>query len=431
MNFTFKNSLKAQKPPALAKAIFNAVLVLLFAASCSQKSRLSDVNGNVQVKIPASSVSGNSSQYQIQTVTLKGLVSLKEVTGFFAKFFYAPGLENNQLVGDAPQARFVKSKEGVFIPVDSISQQMAAIYYHIQNLAEFSASLGAGDINQSAMKIGIETRVGNSEALTKNNAFYDGKADAMFFVPFSSQELPITVNSGIIAHEYFHSLFYKIVLKDLSVQNETATSNTTVSADITPQLRALYNETYLRGINEGLADFWGWAYSNDDDFIRWSLSSYSKQRKLVLESQSVGQFESSENIFSKTQAAILSTANPSLNLSDYIYKIGTPHARFLKQLTMISVDEGKSLLESKVAIAKSILAFIKSIHNQQKSLSTSDVLPAEALFDFVSSADSNLKLSKSQCEFALIYVQKNQDRLTDLCVEQADKSFQVKPKPNE
>ncbi len=430
MNFTFKNSPEAQKPCSSAKAIFNAVLVLLFVASCSQKSRLNDVNGDVQVKIPASSVSGNSSQYQIQTVTLKGLSSLKEVTGFFAKFFYAPGLENNLLVGDAPQARFAKNKDGVYIPLDSVSQQMAAIYYHIQNLAEFSASIGAGEINPSSMKIGIETRVGNSEVLTKNNAFYDGKSDAMFFVPFSSQELPISVNSGIIAHEYFHSLFYKIVLKDFSANAYTTEANATVS-DLTPQLRSLYNETYLRGINEGLADFWGWAYSNDDDFIRWSLSSYSKQRKLVLEAQTVGQYESSENIFAKTQSAILSTTNPSLNLSEYIYRIGTPHARYLKQLAMISVDEGKSLLEAKVSIAKTILAFIKSIHSKQKSLSATDVLPAESLFDFVSSADSNLKLSKSQCEFTLIYIQKNQDRTTDLCVEQADKSYQIKQKSNE
>ncbi len=419
MNFKITNTNAAQKIGHLNKL----VLVLFFAAACSPKSKLNDVNGDVQVKIPVSSQSGDSSKYQLSVVTLKSLSNLKEVTGQFAQFFFAPGLENQtQLVGDSPQARFVRTKDNTYIPADSLSQQMATLYYHIQNLSEFSKTIGAGDINKQPMKIGLETKVGGSQTLEKNNAFYDGQSDAMLFVPFSSSELPIAVNSGIIAHEYFHSLFYKIVLKSINVAKSDVS---------TQKIQPLYNETYLRGINEGLADFWGWAYTNDEDFIHWSLSAYSGNRKLVLENSMIGQFENSENIFSKVQVALLSGSSPSEYLSEYIYKIGTPNARYLKQLTMMMVSGDVTSAQAKVQVAGSVLLFLNSLVDKTKALATTEILPAESLFDFMSSENSKIKLNKSQCEFTLSYIQKNELRATDSCVKQTDGTFQIKPEIKE
>lgn len=41
-----------------------------------------------------------------------------------------------------------------------------------------------------------------------------------------------------------------------------------------------YHSYLLRGLNEGLADFWGWLYSSDIDFVGQSLPQFSTQRKL-------------------------------------------------------------------------------------------------------------------------------------------------------
>ena len=169
MNFKNINTVIAQK----LRPSIQIALVLFFVSGingCKQKSELNDIQGDVQVKIPVSSQSGDSAKYELSTVTLKGLSNLKEVTGFFARFFFAPGLNQNQLVGDSPQARFVKTKGGIYIPVDSISQQMATLYYHIQNLSEFSRNIGIGHNHQKPMKIGIETRISDSDVLDKNNA---------------------------------------------------------------------------------------------------------------------------------------------------------------------------------------------------------------------------------------------------------------------
>ena len=395
-----------------------AIILVLFIVGCSPKSELNAVQGDVQVKIPVSSQSGNSSEYKLSIVTLKGLSSLKQVSGFFAQFFYAPGLNQNQLVGDSPQARFVKTKDNVYLPVDPISQQMATLYFHMQNLAEFSKQIGTADTNSNPMKIGIETRVGDSEALSKNNAFYDGKSDAMLFVPFMSSELPIAVNSGIIAHEYFHSLFYKLVL------NKIKKPAVPVAKNRRPDL---YNETFLRGVNEGLADFWGWAYTNDDDFIRWSLSSYSKSRKLVLNANSIGQYESAESIFSKVEIALNSGPEPSEYLSDYIYKIGTPNARFLKQLAVLLQQGGLTSAEAKTKVAKSVILYLKSLSHKIATLVESEILPTESLFEFMASDDSQIKMNEGQCDFVLSYVQKSELRTNDTCQKQADNSYKITP----
>ncbi len=417
MNLNFVKTKPAQKIGDLFKLIF----IVLISASCTKKSQLSEVNGDIQVKIPIASQNGNSSQYRLEVVTLKGISSLKEVTGFFVKFFFSPGLNQNELTGDSPQARFIRTSQNIFIPSDSLSQQMATLYYHIQNLSEFSQRIGAGEVNQAPMKIGIETNVSDSDGLTKNNAFYDGHSDAMLFVPFTSSELPIAVNSGIIAHEYFHSLFYKIVMKNLDLKASTESDS---------KLQKLYNETYLRGINEGLADFWGWAYTNDDDFIRWSLSKYSKNRKLVLSEQAIGQFEGTNSILKQAEFAMQQGPEPSHYLSEYIYKIGTPNAIFLKQLTTLMIQEGASVANAKLQMAKAVLAFIKKIALQAKQLKGAEILSADALFNSIS-ADSKIKFTQKQCEFSLNYNKKNKSRAEDVCVLQADESYQIGPKTHE
>ncbi len=413
MNFKNINTVIAQK----LRPSIQIALVLFFVSGingCKQKSELNDIQGDVQVKIPVSSQSGDSAKYELSTVTLKGLSNLKEVTGFFARFFFAPGLNQNQLVGDSPQARFVKTKGGIYIPVDSISQQMATLYYHIQNLSEFSRNIGIGHNHQKPMKIGIETRISDSDVLDKNNAFYDGKSDAMLFVPFTSNELPIAVNSGIIAHEYFHSLFYKIVF------NQSENQKTEVT---THKLQSLYNETYLRGINEGLADFWGWAYTNDVEFMSWSLSSYSKDRQLNLSAQNVGVFQRTEDIKKEVQTQIAAEADPSKKLTSYIYKIGTPNARFLKQMTSMMMTDELSPLDAKIKMAKTVISFVQLLAIKAKEIPATDFLPADSLFDFVA---SEIKLSEAQCKFILSYIHKNELRKTDQCEKQTDDSYLIK-----
>lgn len=398
----------------LSKSSFHAILTLPVIASllfsCGRKSNLEDVSGDVVVQIPVSESKDHQVQYKLKEVTLKSVSNLKIMDGEYARFYYSPGQSQNNLIGDAPQARFIKNRSQVYIPADTLSQQMATIYYHLQNLIQLSRSLGLSPEIASKMNVGIHVQVGQS-ALSKNNAFYDGVSDAFLFVPFTSQEVPIAVNSGIIAHEYFHSLFYKKVLRGFQ-------SVKTNKSDVN-----LYNETYLRGLNEGLADYWGWLYSQDENFMQWSLSQFSKNRKLVLANEMQGVFESTEKIFTNTSRVSGNPIRQNEYLSDYIYKIGTPVARFLKTLTLIRVSENLSLSDSQNQTTHLVLNFMDQLKSKMNDLTADEVLEAEQIFKFVGENSANMKME--ECDFIAKYVQKAPGHEDDICVQKDNGHYKI------
>lgn len=400
--------------------------------SCGPKSNLEKVDSSVQVKIPVARTDAKGvTAYNFEVVTLQGIANLKEVAGDFVRFIYTPGIHGSELVGEAPQARFVRNKSGVFVALDDISQQMATIYYTIQNLSLLSDKVGAKGINQSPFRVGIETNVADEELLSKNNAFYDGQTDAMLFVPFTKQNLPIAVNPGIIAHEYFHSLFYKVVFKNTAfgLLVEPSAGKMTTEKNI----QALYNETYLRGLNEGLADFWGWLYTNDSDFMRWSLTGYSNRRKLELSANSIGSYETQVNILDRVQSVSSYTTNTTQALSDYIYEIGTPQARFLKELTtytqqqIISSQEvmntDLALQEAKFKVAGQLISYLRDLALQAPKLKAQEILPADSLFQYFASEKAGLKFSSQTCDFVMAYLHLESGKKK--CEKQDDGSYKI------
>ena len=395
----------------LLKSLFFRLLTLPVIASllfsCGRKSNLEDVSGDVVVQIPVSETQKDQVQYKLKDVTLKSISHLKTVEGSFARFYYSPGQAQSGLVGDAPQARFIKSSRGAYVPVDTLSQQMATIYYHLQNLIELSQSLGVSKAIAHQMTVGIHVQVGQS-ALAKNNAFYDGVSDSFLFVPFTSQEIPIAVNSGIIGHEYFHSIFFNTVLKNY----KPLKSN---KKDVT-----LYNETYIRGLNEGLADFWGWLYSEDENFMQWSLSNYSKNRKLSLSESMKGVFESTQKIFANTSRVSSSPERQGEYLSSYIYEIGTPIARFLKVVTQTRVNDQVTLAQSKKMTSELLLKFLNDLNYKATHLADDEILEADQIFSFF--AQNTLDMSVSECGLVAQYVQKIPGSEDQICV-QKDNGF--------
>ena len=394
--------------------------------SCGQKSDVDNAQGAVRVDVP---LQKNSETFTFKTIQLFGIDSLKEVSGKFVQFFYTPGAEGSTIVGDAPKARFIK-KGDRFIPMDAISNRMSVIYYHLQNMAQLDDLVGAAGINHWPRVVGLDTILANvSESDKKNNAFYDGYTDSMMFLPYTANELPIAANGGVIAHEHFHSLFYKIVMKpalknknlnlnqkqvasihDFKAQNDRVVFR---GAKILPanlelnnsQVASLVNRADLMGINEGLADFWAWIYSDDANYIRWSIPSEKVARSLELDQQEEGHFKSTLDI--KTYIRYLQNVslNPSENLSSYYYIIGTPHARFLRQLTLVMSEESKqNVSEVKVKVAGKVIQFLQSLSKQVAEAQSEQVLNADSLFAFFSE-DQSLANTKA-CDLVLKYVNK-------------------------
>jgi hypothetical protein len=412
--------------------------VLLF--SCAKKSDVNEAQGDLSVQI---GVQQSASAYTLQVVTLKGIEKLNEVAGQFARFFYSPGSTATSLTGTAPHAEFIHSGR-FFVPSDNLSMQMAAIYFHLQSLAAFDKEVGADGVNRWPRAVGLETQIlngGDGANLQQNNAFYNGQTDSMMFVPFTGNNLPIAVNAGIIAHEHFHSLFYKTVIRVAFQAQKLSSPSASIHEEAQQPLNAktgvpagpvavsdkeriqMFNETFLRGINEGLADFWGWVYTDDPEFMRWSLPDFQADRTLKLSLNSVGSFETKDKILRKVVEATQFYENPKAALINYSYQIGTPYARFLKQLSVLQATAKKvTIKESKKLVAQMVFSYIKGLGQKLQSLGDDEELDPSDLFNHVADLAKNhemIHLDQPSCEFVAKYVSQG------ACKQQKDSSFLI------
>lgn len=404
----------------IRKTLYNAAIwsISLAVFSCQPQTPVSDASGNLKVLVPmvAKDLANNSSK--LETVTIKNISSLKDVSGSYVQFYYTPGGGSGALTGSAPQARFIRTGQDVYVPSDSITQQMFSLYYHIQNLNDFNAEISPELKQTHPFQIGLNTQVPGNSATGTNNAFFDGESNALLFVPYTLDNIPISVNSGIIAHEFFHSIFFKHVLGEFNARQESLIQ---ASADKEHASKIFYfNQTYVRGLNEGIADFWGWLYTNNVDYISISLPKFGDERKLELADNLIGQIETAGDIEDRVVEAQDLSNNPTEYLSSYIYHIGTPHARFLKELTQKMAienrDKGVSV-SAKLTMAKAVYAYLKTLSAATAAYKSTDIVAADDLFKFFAQPKlSGLTLSSNQCDFVLKYVNTKDKALkSNLC----------------
>lgn len=378
------------------KRVFSRITAAIFIASgflavtilggCSASPDSAEVSGDIKVLAPMNDAN-SPSNYSLKLFELTGLSNLQEVSGKFARFFFSPRIINNHLSGTAPKGKFIRNTDGNYIPANDLSQQMVVIYAHMQQLAQLDKELGAEGINKWPRDVGMGVRVRGGMS---NNAFYDGKTDSMLLVPYTQDNLPIAVNAGILAHEHFHSLFYKIILKGLdleaSIHNRgmflkeagigevgvegrelrvpvgrlESRAETKASSAADNSIHKYYHSALLRGINEGLADFWGWMYTGNPDFIAASLPSEKIARSLEVRDVSAVNSLPSELAVRRSVGIYISYDQENIEkyLTGYAYTLGTQFSRVLKRLSDISAESRS--LEDKAA-RKSIAKLIVQI----------------------------------------------------------------------
>lgn len=346
------------------------MMTSLGLTACAPQKDLQDTKGNVKVLVPSTSESGHS----LKVVSLVGIENIKTLKGKYAEFYYAPNVREKTIAGKPTVTNFTENSSGILVPADEKTKQLATIYFHLQNLAQLDEELGAYGINQGPRKVGVGVRLRSGG---KNNAFYDSQTDSILVVPYDQNNLPVAINPGILAHEHFHSLFYKVVRKnsEKTEQDKTASVSPETKLELTgrkdrlnssnkaelpeEKINELYQALILRSLDEGLADYWGWMYTGDPDFIALSIPQHKANRSLK-----------SSDVFSdsglpmvqtiKDHITMFHTQGVSSKMNDYIvgfsYQVGTSVSRFLKTYTdLYSKERGMDSLQARKEVAKQIV----------------------------------------------------------------------------
>lgn len=328
-----------------------------------------------------------SGEYELQDIVLQTFTEPRKLRGQVAEIIVDPRVTGGQLIGEEPIGRWTETKvDGVIkrVPSDFVTLQAAVLYAHHEKLNLIDRSLGLFASLKGPSKIGLLSRLsdGFSTQLILNNAIFDGRLDVLFVVPFTGPELPISLNAGIIAHEHFHRLFQAVVLRRLQAVPLQAAVNfddhlcqgakvsATEEEDPAEALGGLplesqlvplkiWNQTVLRGVNEGLADFWGWSYANDDFFVGRSLGEQEDSaRRLDRKPAKLP----SQVAFRNTLITIGSSGRPVLKSESgrvaAAYRLGTEYARvlrtFVDAVEASGVDREKARAQVRRAVGRSL-----------------------------------------------------------------------------
>lgn len=213
----------------------------------------------------------NTDSYQLKKVYVNSLSDMDTLKGDATELYSQTSIlldyQTNSLEWKKkgrPVAFQAFKSNGVWIPVDYDSLAMASIYYNIE-LAHgfFVEQLGLSENTIGVLPtyywadlVIIEKDGRKSEMY--DNAFYmyiNDQEQAFFIVPFEQLEwVPMALNSGIVAHEYAHAVFDKLVLN----QNlQTAMTDP--------------GKNFLYALNEGCSDYMAVALTRDPDFIAHSI----------------------------------------------------------------------------------------------------------------------------------------------------------------
>ncbi len=366
----------------ILSSLASVMMLLLSACIPAENSLVGSQNIRVQIPVSDSIVVSGTTQidYSLKVVTLENVYSTTELQGQFAKFFYAPSSTEKGLAGLNPLSFFLKTAANIYIPKNENTAFMATIYYHIQNLKKMSDLAGFVQ-EEKPLSIGLATQVVDPSEKA-NRAFYDGKRDSILIVPYIKSELPIAVNSGILAHEYFHSLFFKTVLNKAQFDNASMT------------VEELSNRIYLDSLNEGLADFWAWLYTKDPNFLKWSLSEFSEDRRLNVKPE-IKEYR---------------------NFQGSKYENGTQFARLLR-----SVTDG---LENPQVMTTLIKDFLAQLSADFVELKSEETLNTGSLYLFLGQSDK-IKLDENNCDLLNKNITKMQNEKSYSCEKQTDGSFKL------
>lgn len=395
---------------------FSGALVLgLSSCSWEKKESKLDENSPVKVQIPVYT----EGAYKLEIVELFSLSNVVDLKGSAAKFLLDANTSQGRLNGRGPHIRYMRDSNDVIVAQDDLSLQLLTAYAHMEKLRNLDEAVGAKGVLSYPRTIAVNARFRSSKGLLENNALYSGEYDALLVVPYSEGDLPLMANAGVIGHEHFHSLFQKMVvepLKDKYPHPEQASLHAlqangttiarkgeTVRQSMNP--RDAYHMVLLRGVNEGLADIWGWVYSGDNSFVGRSLPSEKADREL---DATVDKFFSKEKILS----AIEDNWSDD-SLAGLSYQHGTQLARAIRGFSKIyAQDKALSSADVRARIGQALRKTLPALKERIDSLKDDEYLTLGQVAGLFTEQISDMH--SEECKFVSKLIQDDDQKSIDI-----------------
>jgi hypothetical protein len=384
--FVKQSSVKKSKTKGIhgaAIAFSLMISVALMSAACGRSSAA--LTNTYQIPWP-----DQQGNYQLQPVVLKSFDRPSQLQGRDVKLFVDPYVRNGRLESTEPVGRFARTNDGVNVPSDYLTLQATVVHAHYERLRQMDEAVGA-KVSWPAT-IGIQANVSDGAGPIHNNAIFDSRLDALLVVPYVDKELPVSMNAGVLAHEHFHKIFQTAILNRMGEDGtvigkpngEKASDPLGLTArcdwnhvagirevirmpkilgEVLEPLEApsekdlaqAYNIVFLRALNEGLADYWGWVYTGDANFVAKSLPQIENVRKLDEPSTGLISVNAKRTTLEKWLKLKLA-GDPSGEdvLTALSYEWGTVYARALYEATVAAFPEAPKKREDRLVMAKAI-----------------------------------------------------------------------------
>jgi len=299
------------------KHVLGKILIILGAVMVSAAcQKLEPSNGIYKVRIPMDDGSGNYVHTTAELRTVKNLEAMEAESTVIktgGEIETKPADEGNLFYvedsgGFTPKAQFLHIDD-TYYPSNFLSLGLVTALYHFESVKEFFDTFGGNrhlsfpaivryDVKRIAHKNGRKYS-------SIDNAAYMPILDVFLLMPYEGDEVPLSLNGGVLAHEYFHRVYsarHDVVLRDLQKKgkmqlgsnhridskltsvdpNEWANVTSpagVVKADTDSDIDEeedkknfeRYNILVGRSINEAIADYFAYVYTRNPDWISPSL----------------------------------------------------------------------------------------------------------------------------------------------------------------
>ena len=282
--------------------IFLVTLVSLYSLSCEHES---DSNSESFESLVIE-YNFSTNKYELNKKPIYSLDEPRNLNSDVAKFFYK--IDSNLKLDHETTVtlNLIKTSDDLFVPKDLSSLKSLSSYKIYEDYYNSHNKLGILSYSVWPKKVVVDAV---DEEIGSNNAFHVPPNTSTFYLPFDPYNVPASLNPGVIAHEENHGLFYTQVVKYSIPEARYIEISALLSINYreyyAKRLRALYgpnlnvveyNHMLLRALDEGLADYSGFVFSNVPNFLTVTLG-----------------YESERGVFNRVVSNSLSDPLPSID----------------------------------------------------------------------------------------------------------------------